>query len=722
MIPKTDDFNNKNIKILSIDFETRHVDKHNRIRNQIFAAGFFSNNGFEEAIHLEDSRFNNDELKFIRYIVYKIQSFQGLITGWYLANSDLVILDEVCKSIGAISPVGFYEVPIQPSNENDGVDNDDADSPGNNASSVISYPYLKDKQTIDMYKVFHHGFIKNSVYPLKYRDLQLDTVTTGMLGHGKYVSESTGIKITGENVTRFPPNEQKKYVLRDAKLVIRLIERNNYEIFNILRCIAEISGVDFKLVCHAGVGKAWEAIIYKMIQKGECRRPSAIDVLKKRKYSGGFVLEPEPKSYTIPIEVFDVKGLYPTVMMLHNLSFETVCCNCCRDNPVARVSQEIMVSINETLRNKIKSKEAYESEKRSERYWICRRNRGAIPTMLTKFKQERDHYRASGNESMSQALKVMMNSIYGLFGSDGIFGFQDYRVAELVTAFARVKLLEMKEIANKQFGMNIIYGDTDSIFVSAIDKENHNESVDSFITACKQNLGVEVDHQNTFVRSILISKKHYIGIQSDGKVVVKGMEGKKRDRPRFFNQVFSQLVEDYRNDKPDLSLNVLEAFKQLEAAEVDPSLLAYSVVLNKDPDGYQSYTPQHKIGTSMNKEAGSLIKYYKTGLEEDGYKGYSTNYQDLNVDVYKEELWKLVKDILMLQGYDIQKLEDHIFAEEIEYDVLSNTSLRITERQQKRRRSELNVQRNELLAKYLISLRIASDHPNLRVLNSICCI
>ena len=56
----------------------------------------------------------------------------------------------------------------------------------------------------------------------------------------------------------------------------------------------------------------------------------------------------------------------------------------------------------------------------------------------------------------------------------------------------------------------------------------------------------------------------------------------------------------------------------------------------------------------MNKEAGSLIKYYKTGQEEDGYKGYSTNYQDLNVDVYKEELSKLVKEILTLQDYDIQ--------------------------------------------------------------------
>jgi hypothetical protein len=81
----------------------------------------------------------------------------------------LVVLDEVCKGIGVISPVGFHEVPLQPSNENDGLDNDES----NNASSVISYPYLKDKQIIDMYKVFHHGFIKNSVYPLKYIDLQM---------------------------------------------------------------------------------------------------------------------------------------------------------------------------------------------------------------------------------------------------------------------------------------------------------------------------------------------------------------------------------------------------------------------------------------------------------------------------------------------------------------------------------------------------------------------
>ena len=161
----------------------------------------------------------------------------------------------------------------------------------------------------------------------------------------------------------------------------------------------------------------------------------------------------------------------------------------------------------------------------------------------------------------------MMNSIYGLFGSDGIFAFQDYRVAELVTALARLKLLEMKTIAKDQFQMNIIYGDTDSIFVSSNAEHDHNLPVAAFTAACKQNLEVDVDHQNTFVRSILISKKHYVGVQADGKVIIKGMEGKKRDRPPFFNQVFNQLIDNYKNNnKHDLIFNVLEAFKRLEGS------------------------------------------------------------------------------------------------------------------------------------------------------------
>jgi hypothetical protein len=105
-------FNKGNIRILSVDFETRQIttkkgsNNKNNTRNQIFAAGFYTNTGFKEAIHLlSDSKFKNDEVKFIRYIVYRLQSFQGIITGWHIAGSDLVILDEVCKHIGVKSPL-----------------------------------------------------------------------------------------------------------------------------------------------------------------------------------------------------------------------------------------------------------------------------------------------------------------------------------------------------------------------------------------------------------------------------------------------------------------------------------------------------------------------------------------------------------------------------------------------------------------------------------------
>jgi len=124
----------------------------------------------------------------------------------------------------------------------------------------------------------------------------------------------------------------------------------------------------------------------------------------------------------------------------------------------------------------------------------------------------------------------------------------------------------------------------------------------------------------------------------------------------------------------------------------------------------------------MNKEAGSLIKYYKTGQEEDGYKGYSTNYQDLNVDVYKEELWRIVKDILTLQGYDIQKLEDQIFGGEVGDDIVHNTSIRLTERQQiNHKGSQSNVQRNDHWLSTFYHHELRPHHPTLYILNSLCC-
>ena len=102
----------------------------------------------------------------------------------------------------------------------------------------------------------------------------------------------------------------------------------------------------------------------------------------------------------------------------------------------------------------------------------------------------------------------MINGIYGLFGTD-FFEFADYRVAELTTAFGRKVLQYMRETAKEVYNFEVIYGDTDSIFVTSI-KEI--DLIDKFITECWIVDEVDVEVDKVFTKFLITKKKHYIGI------------------------------------------------------------------------------------------------------------------------------------------------------------------------------------------------------------------
>jgi hypothetical protein len=50
-------------------------------------------------------------------------------------------------------------------------------------------------------------------------------------------------------------------------------------------------------------------------------------------------------------------------MILHNLSFEADCCDCCKNDRSARIPQPVMDSINNGLRQKIRSQPLYQKKK-----------------------------------------------------------------------------------------------------------------------------------------------------------------------------------------------------------------------------------------------------------------------------------------------------------------------------------------------------------------------
>ena len=290
--------------------------------------------------------------------------------------------------------------------------------------------------------------VQNTIFKNAYRTLKLDEVSKAVLGDpdsgGKYKG------LTGIDIQKLSVEEQKKYVLRDAELVMQLSKHNDGEVLDAMKAISELTGLDFERVCRTGISTWWAAIFDNMVSMGDCEPPiMQFNRMEHGQtelaYTGGIVLQPKKGLYNNLI-VVDVASLYPSMAILHNISFDTVNCECCKENPESRVSTDITKDCR------------IEKE-----YWICRQKVGAFPKKLRIFKEERLRQKKLGNNVKQLALKILINGGYGVFGNH-YFKYYDPRVAELITAYGRYTLSRMQEIAINM-GFEVVYGDTDSLFI-----------------------------------------------------------------------------------------------------------------------------------------------------------------------------------------------------------------------------------------------------------------
>ncbi len=330
-----------------------------------------------------------------------------------------------------------------------------------------------------------------------------------------------------------------------------------------MKAISELTGLDFERVCRTGISTWWAAIFDNMARNGECESPGIDSFATRRKetselqYVGATVLPPKKGLYQDLI-VVDVTSLYPTMAILHNLSFDTINCECCKDDLQCRIAKDI------TKDCKIEKE-----------YWICRQKEGAFPKKLKIFKEERIKQKKLGNHVKQLALKVLINGGYGVFGNQ-YFKYYDPRVAELITAYGRYTISKMKDIA-QNMGFEIVYGDTDSLFLHTGNNKtdlssNIEEGVSKFKEECSKQLGIEVEHAKTYKTAIISDKKkHYVGWTGvEGREPdIVGMEGDKNDRPRWINTVFRQTVHDILTNSNDPIMNLKKAISDLHAGNID---------------------------------------------------------------------------------------------------------------------------------------------------------
>jgi len=265
------------------------------------------------------------------------------------------------------------------------------------------------------------------------------------------------------------------------------------------------------------------------------------------------------------------------------------------------------------------------------------------------------------------ALKVILNASYGVFGAES-FDLYCPPVAEATAAIARHSLTLIVDRA-KELGIDVLYGDTDSVFL----KNPSEAQIDELAKWSKKELKMSLDVDKLYRYVVFSSrKKNYLGVFEDGSVDVKGMTGKKRHVPKFIKDAFDEMKArlgqvrssaEFEAAKKDIRKIVLDRYTRLRRREWNRlNDLAFHVVLGDAPERYKKTTPQHVRAARMLKtrgvelKAGDLISYVKVAKEPHVKPIEMATDSEVDVDKYVAYLQSTFDQVLDALGLEFEEI------------------------------------------------------------------
>ena len=156
----------------------------------------------------------------------------------------------------------------------------------NGVDSIVDFnnagiPYIRGQKHIDLHSVFGKPMVQTTIFKNAYRTLKLDEVSKTVLGDPESGGKYKGL--TGIDIQKLSVEEMKKYVLRDAELVMQLSKHNDGEVLDAMKAISELTGLDFEKVCRTGISTWWAAIFDNMVSSGECEAPALCITIDRNK-------------------------------------------------------------------------------------------------------------------------------------------------------------------------------------------------------------------------------------------------------------------------------------------------------------------------------------------------------------------------------------------------------------------------------------------------------
>ena len=357
--------------------------------------------------------------------------------------------------------------------------------------------------------------------------------------------------------------EVARYCIQDCDLVLTLLAK--LDVLTNSRGMADVCKVPLEYIfANRGQGiRIYSAVLYEaskqdqIIQTQECAEGDI-------SYEGAIVIEPKIGMYLDnPIAVLDYNSLYPSNMIAYNLSPDTLVYVKTYSDQGKLISREGYTDEQIVeLKQKYKIDEvSYDHHGGRQSCGYVQEHEGLIPRtlkLLLKMRKdtrklmetEQDESQKSVLNGLQLAYKTVANSIYGQTGSR-TSPIRKVEVAACTTAIGRDRLLFAKKIAEEEFGGEVIYGDTDSIFI------NFNKPLQETIDIAKIvgkrisalcRIAHKIDYEKTFFPFLLFCRKRYAGLMYEDDITkckrkFMGISLKRRDSAPIVKDIYGGALD-----------------------------------------------------------------------------------------------------------------------------------------------------------------------------------
>lgn len=532
--------------------------------------------------------------------------------------------------------------------------------------------YMRSSLHIDLYRFFNVNAIRNYAFQGKYKDVDLNTLSKLFLKQGKLNEDK---RMVGD----MSYLDLVNYCMRDAELTYGLTAFDGNVVMNLIMAISRVSRMPIEEASRKAVGRWIASFLFYLHRRLNYLIPNPEEinemkgqlatkaVIKGKQFRAAIVITPKGGIYFC-IKVVDFGSLYPSIIKLYNIGYETI--NCphpeCKGNTFAGLPHHICLK-----------KKALES------IFI-----GSLRDLrLDWYKKKAKEKTLTDNEKswykcVEQTIKVFMNASFGVFSTHGGFPFYCPSASEEIANIGRSIITATADKA-KELGIEVIYGDTDSLMLRETDMTKIKILQDWAIKT--YNIDLELDKE---YRLACFSgrKKNYLGIKMDGDIDIKGLTGKKSHTPKYFKKTFEEIKtmlksiqkeEDVPAAKEAIRKLVLSSYQKLKRRQWD-SLedLAFHMTVNKKLSEYgrkvikngvekRIAIPQHIKAVHQLEaagyafEAGSMVSFVKT-KGGDGVTALElAKTEDIDVDKYLEFLESTFSQILDPLEMELSEIIGH---------------------------------------------------------------